>query len=72
MKTDKKKLMRKLIAVGLMASMLTANTMTYGSELMLPVINAEALTISETVAKPYNISEMESDPESEIIEINIT
>lgn len=71
MKTDKKKLMRKLIAVGLMASMLTANTMTYGSELMLPVINAEALTISETGATTHNISEMVAS-ESGIIEINIT
>ena len=72
MKTDKKKLMRKLIAVGLMASMLTANTMTYGSSLILPSINAEALTITETGAKTFNISTMEADPVSEIIEIKIT
>ena len=72
MKTDKKKLMRKLIAVGLMASMLATNTMTYGSSFILPSINAEALTISEAGATTYDISTMEADPVSEIIEINIT
>jgi len=77
MKTDKKKLMRKLIAVGLMASMLTANTMTYGSSLILPSINAEAFSAeAETklasITETYNISTMVADPESGIIEINIT
>ena len=56
MKTDKKKLMRKLIAVGLMASMLTANTMTYGSSLILPGINAEAFS-AEAETKLASITE---------------
>ena len=56
MKTDKKKLMRKLIAVGLMASMLTANTMTYGSSLILPSINAEAFS-AEAETKLASITE---------------
>lgn len=71
MKTDKKKLMRKLIAVGLMASMLTANTMTYCSSLILPSINAEALTISEAGATTYDISTMVPDENTGIITINI-
>lgn len=81
MKTDKKKLMRKLIAVGLMASMLTANTMTYGSELILPGINAEALSAeAETklasITETYDISTLAQDfvatPENGgVIRINI-
>ena len=59
MKTDKKKLMRKLIAIGLMAAMLTANTVTYGSDLMLPSVTAEALSISEEGATVIDISERE-------------
>ena len=82
MKTDKKKLMRKLIAVGLMASMLTANTMTYGSSLILPSINAEAFSAeAETklasITKTFDISTLaenfvETPENGGVIRIDIT
>ena len=70
MKTDKKKLMRKMIAISLMAAMLTSNAMTYGADLMLPAVTAEALTVSEEGATTYNLSTMTPNAEG-IIAINI-
>ncbi len=74
MKADKKKLMKKLITIALMASMLTTDAIAYGGAI-LPSINASAFsnaTIETGITASYDISTMEADEVSGIIEISIS